>query len=440
MIVTQVRAVLAALAGTRERVEAIRTAGIDRVAAGLIEHERQRWDRAAGDPRWSLPEGFTVEDREEALLALVLLAPTTFDAAVGVLRRLPLFHEQPEGSLSHIVHWAHHLYPGAEPAQVEPTPDFLRDALLAGLAQPAHAELTEFLLSALSTQEGQDGAVLTRLVRAAALFATVAPLVGKIVHNQPTFVAAAIESLVLTGPAARVVERHLVGAITPDVVTAHGVGRLLDLLEPTQFTHLRATLQQLAVQHAREALNEDDTEKTRAALARSLINLGASLWELGRHREALDAHEEAVGLWRDLAAQEPTRHTPALAASLTILGNSLRELGRHREALDAHEEAVGLRRDLAAQEPTRHTPDLAQSLNNLANTLCGLGRHDEELELRTEAVLRWRILVRLDPDQHQDAYQREQDRLAGHFAKHDREPDAAWRAEEDLAHRLGLDT
>ena len=55
MIVTQVRAVLAALVGTRERAEAIRTAGIDRVAAGLIEHERQRWDRAAGDPRWSLP-------------------------------------------------------------------------------------------------------------------------------------------------------------------------------------------------------------------------------------------------------------------------------------------------------------------------------------------------------------------------------------------------
>jgi len=212
MIVTQVRAVLAALAGTPDRADAIRTAGIDRVATELIEHERQRWDRAAGDPRWSLPEGFTVEDREEALLALVLLAPTTFDAAVEVLRRLPLFRDKPEGDLRHLIRWAHHLYPGAGPAQVEPTPDFLRDALLAGLAQPAHAELTELLLPALSTQDGQDGAgVLTRLIRAAALFATVAPLVGTIVHNEPTLLPAAIESLVLTGPAARVVEQHLVG-------------------------------------------------------------------------------------------------------------------------------------------------------------------------------------------------------------------------------------
>ena len=718
MIIMQVRAVLAALAGTHERADVIRTAGIDRVAAGLIEHERQRWDRAAGDPRWSLPEGFTVEDREEALLVLVLLAPTTFDAAAGVLRRLPLFHEQPEGSLRHIVRWAHHLYPGAGAAQVDPTPDFLRDALLAGLALPAHAELTELLLSALSTQDGQDGAgALRRLIRAAALFATVAPLIGEIVHSQPTLVAAAIESLVLTGPAARVVEQRLVGVITPDAVSSHEVGRLLDLLGPTQFAHLRAALQQLAVQRAQRALDEDDAEETRAALAvalhslgtslgkelgrhrealdafdealrlrrdlatqeparhspdlarslnnlganlrelgchqealdaheealqlwrdlavqqparhspdlarslnslgasleelgrhrealdafdealrlrrdlatqeparhtpdlatslsnlgasleelgrhrealdadkealrlrrdlaaqeparhtpdlatslnnlgaslralgrhrealdadeealrlwrdlatqeparhtpdlaASLNNLGVSLWKLGCHQEALDAHEEALRLWRGLATQEPARHSPHLAGSLTNLGISLRELGRHQEALDADEESLRLRRDLAAQEPARHTPDLAASLNNLGASLlelgrhrealdafeealrlrrglaaheparhtpdlaksltnwaiglCGLGRHDEELELRTEAVMRWRILARLDPDQHEGAYQLERNRLAGHFAEHNREPDAASRAEEDFSHRLGLET
>ena len=101
---------------------------------------------------------------------------------------------------------------------------------------------------------------------------------------------------------------------------------------------------------------------------------------------------------------------------------------------------MGLRRDLAAQEPARHTPDLAHSLHNLAIALCGLGRHDEELELHTEAVLQWGILARLDPDQHEDTYQRERNRLAGSFAEHDREPDAAWRAEEDLAHRLGRET
>ena len=116
---------------------------------------------------------------------------------------------------------------------IEPTPDFLRDALLAELAQPTHAELTELLLSALSMEDGQDGAgVLRRLTRAAALFATVAPLVGEIVHHQPTLLAAAIESLVLTGLAARVVEQHLVEAITLDMFIAHETERLLDLLGP----------------------------------------------------------------------------------------------------------------------------------------------------------------------------------------------------------------
>ena len=319
MIVTQVRGVLAALAGTRERADAIRTAGIDRVAAGLIEHERQRWDRAAGDPEWDLQAGLTAKDREKALLALVLLAPTTDANVVMVLQRLPRFRDKPQDVLYHVADWAHHLYPGGEAGQVEPSPDFLRDALLAGLAQPGHAELTESLLSALPTPDGQDGAgMLTRLVRAAALFATVAQLVGKIVHHQPTLLTAAIESLVLTGPAARVIERHLVEAITLDMFTAPETERLLDLLEPTQFAPLRAALQQLAVQHARRALDEDDVEETHAALAVALNSLGVSLRALGRHQQALDADEEALRLWRDLATQNPARHTRNLAQSLNV--------------------------------------------------------------------------------------------------------------------------
>ena len=392
MILTQARAVLAALAGTRERADALRTASIDRIATGLVEHERQRWERAADDPQWDLQTGVTATDREEALLGLVLLGPSTAADAVRVLQRLPRFRDQPEHVVYHVADWAHHLYPGAQAGLVEPSPDFLRDALLAGLAQPEHAELTHSLLSALPEEQGP--AVLTRLIRAAALFTTVAPLVGETVGHQPRLLAVAIESLVLSGPAAWVVERHLVDPIASQRVSAQQTERLLELLERTQFTHLRAALHRCVVQHAREALGADDTENTRVALATVLHNLGIRLWALGRYREALHAHEEALGL----------------------------------------------RRKLAQQEPARHTPDLANMLSNCAITLCQLACHDEELQRRTEVVVRWRILARRDPDQHQDSYQREQDRLAGHFARHNREPDEARRAEEDLAHRLGLDT
>jgi len=92
----------------------------------------------------------------------------------------------------------------------------------------------------------------------------------------------------------------------------------------------------------------------------------------------------------------------------------------------------------------RRHPDTAEQrkLGNPLNAiaLCGLGHHDEDLKLRTEAVVRWRLLTRLDPDQHEDTYQQERNRLAGHFAQHDHEPDAAWRAEEDLTHQLSLGT
>ncbi|MGH3926410.1 MAG: hypothetical protein ACRDTT_26700, partial [Pseudonocardiaceae bacterium] len=89
-------------------------------------------------------------------------------------------------------------------------------------------------------------------------------------------------------------------------------------------------------------------------------------------------------------------------------------------------------------EPARHTPNVARSLTNLAIMLCQLSRHDEELELRAEATVWWRILSQLDPDQHKDAYQRARDQLAASYSQHGQESDAAWQAEEDLAHRLEL--
>ncbi len=531
MVVTQARAALAALAATRDRADSIRTAGIDRVAAELIEHERQRWNRAATDPRWGLPESFTVEARQEALLALALLAPATPAEVAGVLRQLPRFRDgTDEGLLRNVLAWAHHLYPGPGPAQVEPSPNFLRGVLLTALRSPAQAELTDSLLSALSRPQCTE--VLTRIIRAAALFGTVAPLVGKVVQAQPSVLGGAIESLVLAGPAAWSAERHLLVAITPSVFSADEIRRLLDLLRPTQLHHLRAALQECAVQHARDAQDKDDTEETRAALGLALNNLGPSLGEMGRYPEALTVSEEAVSLWRGLVARQPARHTPDLARALRGLGSTLAEVGRYPEALTKYEEAVCLWRGLAARQPTRHTPDLARSLyglgaglrevgrypealakfeeavtlwrgvtvqqparhtpslaialnnlgaglqevgrypeavtvfeeavnlwrglttqqparhtptlvlslNNLALTLCQLDRHDEELELRTEATVHWRMLAQLHPDGHEDTYQHARDRLAGNYSKHGHEPNAAWQAEENLAHRLGLVT
>ena len=102
-------------------------------------------------------------------------------------------------------------------------------------------------------------------------------------------------------------------------------------------------------------------------------NLGIHYANLGRHHDALPPTEEAVTLYRDLAADNPA-HLPNLAMALSNLGNHYAELGRYADALPPTEEAVTLYRDLAADNPA-HRPNLAMALNNLGNRYANLGRY-----------------------------------------------------------------
>ena len=60
-----------------------------------------------------------------------------------------------------------------------------------------------------------------------------------------------------------------------------------------------------------------------------------------------------MAVYRELAADNPTAHSPNLARALNNLGTHLRDLGRHKEALTAAEEAAAVYRGLAAEEPDR---------------------------------------------------------------------------------------
>ncbi|WP_030234056.1 tetratricopeptide repeat protein [Streptomyces sp. NRRL S-455] len=95
-------------------------------------------------------------------------------------------------------------------------------------------------------------------------------------------------------------------------------------------------------------------------------NLSADLWQLGRREDALTAIEEAVTLYRELAAARPDAFLPDLASSLNNLSVWLGELGRREDALTAIEEAVTLRRELAAKHPEIHRAALVQSLRVLS--------------------------------------------------------------------------
>jgi hypothetical protein len=126
-----------------------------------------------------------------------------------------------------------------------------------------------------------------------------------------------------------------------------------------------------------------------AQQARWLEILGVTLSQLGRPADALLFTEEAVAIYRELAAGNPDRYRPDLARSLTNLGVTFSELGRPAEALPVTEEALATYRELAAASPDRYRTDLASCLTSMAGILADLMRHSEAEHIRSEAESLW---------------------------------------------------
>ncbi|MFF8593742.1 hypothetical protein ACF061_20305 [Streptomyces sp. NPDC015220] len=102
-------------------------------------------------------------------------------------------------------------------------------------------------------------------------------------------------------------------------------------------------------------------------LVRLLTNQGGQLWALGRHQEAVEVAEEAVGTCRSLR-EGPVPHAAeaALGAALGNLGMMYAQTGRPEEALTATAESVDVQRRLAEADPAAHRPGLAESLHKYA--------------------------------------------------------------------------
>jgi len=136
-----------------------------------------------------------------------------------------------------------------------------------------------------------------------------------------------------------------------------------------------------ALHHAQQALALARKVNDPALQAASWLAIGQGLAALGRYDEALRAIQQAVDLYRDLAAQNPRAFRPDLARALLNLGAMLSALGRPEEALAAAREAVDLYRDLAAQNLSQAFRDIEAR----AYTLAGLAPHLPE-DLLVEAL------------------------------------------------------
>jgi tetratricopeptide (TPR) repeat protein len=134
----------------------------------------------------------------------------------------------------------------------------------------------------------------------------------------------------------------------------------------------------------------------RPDLANTLNHLGNVYFDTRRFAEAEAAFKEALGIRRELAAQNPA-YRDDLADALNNLGNVYNETQRFAEAEAALKEAVRIRRELAVQNPAAYRSDVAQTLNNLGALYGTTDRFVEAEEAFKEAVGIWHELAAQNP-------------------------------------------
>jgi tetratricopeptide (TPR) repeat protein len=85
-------------------------------------------------------------------------------------------------------------------------------------------------------------------------------------------------------------------------------------------------------------------------VAWTLNNLTDFLLKTGHYRDAVAAGQEALTLYRALAAEEPAAHQEQLAWTLWDLGLALEQAGNLTEALSDKAESVGIYKKLASRD------------------------------------------------------------------------------------------
>ena len=140
-----------------------------------------------------------------------------------------------------------------------------------------------------------------------------------------------------------------------------------------------------AVVHALQK-QEPTVTTANSSKARAFNLLAIAYHRLGNIQAALLAAQEAVAIYRRLAAANPAVFEHELAGSVNNLANALSATGERAGALLAAKESVAIRRRLAAANPAVFEHELAGSVSNLANRLSETGDRAGALQAAKEAV------------------------------------------------------
>jgi tetratricopeptide (TPR) repeat protein len=130
-------------------------------------------------------------------------------------------------------------------------------------------------------------------------------------------------------------------------------------------------------------------------LAMALVNKGFALWALGRHREAIDCYNEAIGIFRRLVEVEGRVELENdLARASVYKGGALLLLGHPNEAIECCNEAIKIYRRLVEVEGRVELEnELAKALINKGVALRDLGHLNETLQCYDEGIGLWEMMM-----------------------------------------------
>lgn len=165
----------------------------------------------------------------------------------------------------------------------------------------------------------------------------------------------------------------------------------LAILEPLLPAHT-SDLIHFGYHVTKAALNVLPTNDA-ANRARLLNHLGNWLAHLGRCDEALPPTQDAIAIYRTLAAANQQLFLPALAICLNNLSIRYHDLGQNQAAVQSAEDAVRVFRGLASSNFDAFMPNLATSTNTLAARLFDNGQTKSALATSNEAVSLWKQLT-----------------------------------------------
>ena len=418
---------------------------IGTVLGELLRHEQHLWYHSARAAGLSAgPDGMSPLMLRQVVAAGCLLGAATEQEARALPGRVPGLSPSVR-----VARWLRDLYP---PGSGEP--DWLGSLQPDRLAElhtvrelVASPELSQACLTSLDSRQARRA--VTLLARASSDDPNAEALLSQTLPDVADFIVgldAPRETLtaiynaipyptVLLAPAAVTLARQILGLLPADSGPAVRAYWLDDL--GVRLSELGRPADALPVAEEAVGMYRDlaaaSPDRYRPDLAFALANLGVWLSELGRPADALPVAEEAVAIRRELAAASPDRYRPDLAFALANLGGTFSMLGRPADALPVTEEAVGMYRDLAAASPDRYRPDLARFLNNLGVMFSALGRPADALPVTEEAVATYRDLAAASPDRYRPDLARSLNNLGVMFSALGRPADALPVTEEAVA-------